>query len=159
MIPCSHTLDDRKHSSTSIPARLKEIGSGGIGDVLEKPRKWSTDVSSAEETKRNPRAVVKKPSAASARKAGVKKSTKNLVDEDMDVYHLRSPVYPSKNQQQPQNANLNHLQNPNASLLQPNRPQGFPHTSRAHQSELQMAYQDAWRVCHPDFTLVRDIWG
>lgn len=65
--------------------------------------------------------------------------------------HLRSPLYPLKNQQQPQNPNLNHLQNPNASILQPNRPQGLPHTSPAHQSELQMAYQDAWRVCHPDF--------
>ncbi|CAH1419930.1 unnamed protein product [Lactuca virosa] len=65
--------------------------------------------------------------------------------------HLRSPLHPIKNQQHPQNPNPNHLQNPNASVLQPNRSQGLPHTSPAHQSELQMAYQDAWRVCHPDF--------
>ncbi|CAI9295526.1 unnamed protein product [Lactuca saligna] len=65
--------------------------------------------------------------------------------------HLRSPLHPIKNQQHPQNPNPNHLQNPNASVLQPNRSQGLPHTSPAQQSELQMAYQDAWRVCHPDF--------
>ncbi|KAL4574681.1 hypothetical protein LXL04_021517 [Taraxacum kok-saghyz] len=65
--------------------------------------------------------------------------------------HLRSHLHPIKNQQHPQNPNPNYPQNPNASHLQLNRPQPLPHSSPAHHSELQMAYQDAWRVCHPDF--------
>lgn len=62
--------------------------------------------------------------------------------------HLRSPSLPLKN---PQSPNPNYTQNPNALHLQHNRPQPLPHSSPANRSELQMAYQDAWRVCHPDF--------
>ncbi|GJZ46318.1 putative GLTSCR protein region [Tanacetum coccineum] len=70
-------------------------------------------------------------------------------------------------QQQPRlnpNPNPNQQQqlNPNPNLLNsqprptPNRPQGggvggVGSPPPANQVELQMAYQDAWRVCHPEF--------
>ncbi|KAI3735556.1 hypothetical protein L6452_15062 [Arctium lappa] len=59
---------------------------------------------------------------------------------NIDAHLLRTHLQP------PQNPN--HPQIPNSPNLQP---QGLPHTSPANQAELQMAYQDAWRVCHPDF--------
>ncbi|XP_024990812.1 BRD4-interacting chromatin-remodeling complex-associated protein-like [Cynara cardunculus var. scolymus] len=65
--------------------------------------------------------------------------------------HLRPPLRTIRTHLQPPqspNPNHNHPQIPNSSNLQPNRLQ---HTSPANQAELQMAYQDAWRVCHPDF--------
>ncbi|KAK9062809.1 hypothetical protein SSX86_019999 [Deinandra increscens subsp. villosa] len=77
--------------------------------------------------------------------------------------HLR-PLQRQINNQQPQlhqnpnpNPNANLLQNPNPMALNsqirpPNRTQAVPSASPpANQAELQMAYQDAWRVCHPDF--------
>ncbi|KAI3776368.1 hypothetical protein L1987_46146 [Smallanthus sonchifolius] len=72
--------------------------------------------------------------------------------------HLRPLQRPIKNQQQQNpNPNPNLLQNPNpmslnSQLRPPNRTQAHPSDSPpANQAELQMAYQDAWRVCHPDF--------
>lgn len=78
--------------------------------------------------------------------------------------HLRPLQRPIINQQQHQqhqqqnpNPNPNLLQNPNPmsmnpQLRPPNRTQTQPsQTPPANQAELQMAYQDAWRVCHPDF--------
>ncbi|KAL4578879.1 hypothetical protein LXL04_015010 [Taraxacum kok-saghyz] len=62
-----------------------------------------------------------------------------------------------QHQQQNPNSNPNHLQNANpmsmnSQLRPPNRTQTHPSPSPpANQAELQMAYQDAWRVCHPDF--------
>ncbi|KAI3796889.1 hypothetical protein L1987_39576 [Smallanthus sonchifolius] len=71
--------------------------------------------------------------------------------------HLRPIQRPIINQQQNANPNPNLLQNPNPMTLNsqirpPNRTQSNPSASPpANQAELQMAYQDAWRVCHPDF--------
>lgn len=70
--------------------------------------------------------------------------------------HLRPIQRPINNQQQQQNPNPNPnlLQNPNAMSQQirpTNRSQTIPSSPPANQAELQMAYQDAWRVCHPDF--------
>ncbi|KAJ9542472.1 hypothetical protein OSB04_028978 [Centaurea solstitialis] len=91
--------------------------------------------------------------------------------------HLRPLQRPINNQQlqqqqQQQNNNPNPNPNPNNLLQNPNpnpmsmgsqiRPvnrmqnqgQGQGHAAAsppANQAELQMAYQDAWRVCHPDF--------
>ncbi|KAL8246000.1 hypothetical protein R6Q59_007216 [Mikania micrantha] len=72
--------------------------------------------------------------------------------------HLRPIQRPITNQQ-PQNTNPNPnlIQNPNSVILNSqirplNRTQANPSASPpANQAELQMAYQDAWRVCHPDF--------
>ncbi|KAK3027949.1 hypothetical protein RJ639_039416 [Escallonia herrerae] len=44
---------------------------------------------------------------------------------------------------------INNQQNPGSSLQQ--QQQQKLSRSPANQAELQMAYQDAWRVCHPDF--------
>ncbi|XP_076949314.1 uncharacterized protein LOC143621923 [Bidens hawaiensis] len=73
--------------------------------------------------------------------------------------HLRPLQRPTINQQQQPNNNPN-LQNPNPnpnpmslnSQIRPaNRTQTQTQTPPANQTEMQMAYQDAWRVCHPDF--------
>ncbi|KAI3725361.1 hypothetical protein L1987_65148 [Smallanthus sonchifolius] len=68
--------------------------------------------------------------------------------------HLRPIQRPINNQQQ-QNPNPNPNPSPmslNSQLRPPNRTQPHPSASPpANQAELQMAYQDAWRVCHPDF--------
>ncbi|KAL8240092.1 hypothetical protein R6Q59_013447 [Mikania micrantha] len=70
--------------------------------------------------------------------------------------HLRPLQRPIANQQQ-QNPSTNLLENPNpmslnSQLRPPNRTQTHPTASPpANQVELQMAYQDAWRVCRPDF--------
>ncbi|KAK7243179.1 hypothetical protein RIF29_37967 [Crotalaria pallida] len=47
-----------------------------------------------------------------------------------------------------------HNQSPNPNPVQQNQPQQQQKVNRpgpGSQMELQMAYQDAWRVCHPDF--------
>ncbi|KAF5767586.1 putative GLTSCR protein region [Helianthus annuus] len=61
--------------------------------------------------------------------------------------HLRPLQRPIANHHQQQNSNPNAMAL-NSQIRAPNRTQ-VP--SPANQVELQMAYQDAWRVCHPDF--------
>ncbi|KAI3746075.1 hypothetical protein L6452_08496 [Arctium lappa] len=85
---------------------------------------------------------------------------------DAHLRPLQRPINNQQHQQQQQNnPNPNLLQNPNpmslnSQLRPPNRiqtqvqslTQTHPSPSPpANQAELQMAYQDAWRVCHPDF--------
>ncbi|KAJ0781401.1 putative GLTSCR protein region [Helianthus annuus] len=73
--------------------------------------------------------------------------------------HLRPLQRPVSNQQpQNPNPNPNLLQSNNPMVLNsqvrpPNRTQavGAAGAPTANQVEMQMAYQDAWRVCHPDF--------
>lgn len=76
--------------------------------------------------------------------------------------HLRPIQRPINNPQlhhhQQQNPNSNPNPNPNPMTLNSQiRPVNRLQTNvssaspPANQAELQMAYQDAWRVCHPDF--------
>ncbi|ESW03471.1 hypothetical protein PHAVU_011G016900 [Phaseolus vulgaris] len=71
---------------------------------------------------------------------------------------------PNPNPNPPTNPNPNPIinlhQNPNSNHLPPQQPQQPPQQQQqqqqkiirpGNQMELQMAYQDAWRVCHPDF--------
>lgn len=65
--------------------------------------------------------------------------------------HLR-PIRPLNLQQ---NLNPNPILNLHPNLPNPNSNQQQQHQKiirpPGNQMELQMAYQDAWRVCHPDF--------
>ncbi|KAL9998562.1 putative GLTSCR protein region [Helianthus debilis subsp. tardiflorus] len=66
---------------------------------------------------------------------------------DAHLRPLQRPIANHQQQQQQQNSNPNAMAL-NSQIRAPNRTQ-VP--SPANQVELQMAYQDAWRVCHPDF--------
>ncbi|XP_076890583.1 uncharacterized protein LOC143541726 [Bidens hawaiensis] len=74
---------------------------------------------------------------------------------DAHLRPLQRPVI-NQQQQQPNNPNLQQNPNPNSNPMSLNsqiRPTNRTQTQKppANQAEMQMAYQDAWRVCHPDF--------
>ncbi|OIW20483.1 hypothetical protein TanjilG_11886 [Lupinus angustifolius] len=61
--------------------------------------------------------------------------------------HLR----PMRSMNLQPNQNQNSNPNPNPNPVQVNQQQKVNRPGPGSQMELQMAYQDAWRVCHPDF--------
>ncbi|KAI7740023.1 hypothetical protein M8C21_025771 [Ambrosia artemisiifolia] len=77
---------------------------------------------------------------------------------DAHLRPLQRPIINQQIQQIQQNPNPNANANANANAMTMNSQQVRSRTQvnpsgsvPANQVELQMAYQDAWRVCHPDF--------